>query len=37
MYCICSNAEMKVKDYSVDVLFILIELFIGHVNFFLVF
>ena len=30
MYCICSNDEMKVNDYSVVVLFILIELFIGH-------
>ena len=30
MYSICSKAEMKVKDYSVDVLFILIKLFIGH-------
>ena len=34
MSCICSNAEMKVKDYSVDVLFILIKLFIGHDIFF---
>ena len=43
MYCICSNDEMKVKDYSVDVLFIsetymslfiLIKVFIGHDYFF---
>ena len=30
MLCICSNDELKVKDYTVDVLFILIKIFIGH-------